>query len=142
MKRFMICLVLFGMAIGAGMTALALPPLPIYVEEHYRASPQYAKFAEKYQGLEMDNKCDACHKPGADKKAKGHALNDFGEAVHKHFNHRQFNAADKLGKNNAEEAAKAKKIIGEALQKAEAEKNAAGATYAELLKAGQMPGKN
>ena len=43
---------------------------------------------------------------------------------------------------NAQEAAKAKKLIADALTKAEAEKNADGKTYGELLKAGQMPGTN
>jgi hypothetical protein len=95
-----------------------------------------------YKGLEMERKCDACHKPDIDKKVKGHALNDYGQTVARHFKHRDFNKADKLGKDNAEEAAKAKKILAEALSKADEEKNAAGKTYGELIKAGQLPGKN
>lgn len=132
----------FGMAITCAVTAHALPPLPKYVEEHYSASPEYAKFVETFKSLEMEHKCDACHKPGVDKKARGHALNDFGQAMHKHLNNRQFNSADKLAKDNAEEAAKAKKIVADALAKAEAEMNAAGKTFAELIKSGQLPGKN
>jgi hypothetical protein len=117
--------------------AFALPPLPKYVEEHYAASPDYAKFVETFKGLKM--KCDTCHTRGADKKAKGHGLNDFGSAVHDHFQHRDFLAANKLAKDNPDEAAKAKKLVAEALLAAEAEKNAAGKTYGELLKAGQLP---
>jgi hypothetical protein len=124
------------------VTASALPPLPKYIEEHYSASPQHAKFLEMYKGLEMEHKCDACHKPDADKKAKGHALNDFGQAVARNFKHRDFNKADKLGKDSAEEVAKAKKLIAEALAKAEEEKNAAGQAFGELIKAGKLPGKN
>jgi hypothetical protein len=131
-----------ALTVAFAITASALPPLPKYIEEYYNAHPQYAKYAEMYKRLDMEHQCDACHKPDMDKKAKGHALNDYGEAVHKHFKHRDFNKADKLGKENAEEAAKAKKIIAEALEKADSEKNAAGQTFGELIKAGKLPGKN
>jgi hypothetical protein len=142
MKAIVCTALAVGMAITCVTTASALPPLPKYLEEHYGANPEYAKFVETFKALEMEHKCDACHKPGVDKKARGHALNDFGQAMHKHLNNRQFNAADKQGKDNSEEAAKAKKIVAEALGKAEGEMNAAGKTFAELMKAGQLPGKN
>jgi hypothetical protein len=132
----------FLLLMALAITARALPPLPKYVEEHYQASPEYARFVEKFKSLDMEHQCDACHKPGVDRKVKGHGLNDFGQTVARNFKHRDFNKADKLGKENAEEAAKAKQLIAEALRKAEAEKNAAGKTYGELLKAGQMPGTN
>ncbi len=131
-----------GLATVWVITASALPPLPKYIEEYYNGHPQYAKYAAMYKGLDMEHQCDACHKPDLDKKAKGHALNDYGEAIHKHFKHRDFNKADKLGPSNAEEAAKARKIIAEALEKADAEKNANGQTFGELIKAGRLPGKN
>ncbi len=134
--------IVFAGLMTFAITARALPPLPKYVEEHYASSPDYAKFVEKYKALDMEHQCDACHRPGIDKKVKGHGLNDFGQTVAKNFKHRDFNKADKLGKDNAEESAKAKKLIAEALTKAEAEKNAAGKTFGELLKAGQMPGTN
>ena len=103
-------------------------------------APNYAKFVETFKALE--SKCDTCHKPGADKKAKGHGLNDFGEAIHKSFKHRDFTAAHKLAKDNPAEAAKALQIIVDALNKAEAQKNADGQIYGDLLKAGKLPGKN
>jgi hypothetical protein len=134
-------LFLFAMSLWV-LTASALPPLPKYIEEHYAASPAHAKYLERYQALEGEHKCDSCHKPGIDKKVKGHALNDYGEAVHKHFKHRDFNKADKLGKDNAEELAKARKILADALEKADAEKNSDGKTFGELIQAGQLPGKN
>ena len=124
------------------MSASGLPPLPPYLEEHYSKSPEHAKYLQMYKQLEGEHKCDACHRPDADKKMKGHGLNDYGEAVHKHFKHRDFNKADKLGKENAEELSKAKKILAEALEKADAEKNAAGQTFGDLIKAGKLPGKN
>src|SRR5690349_19026006 len=100
LTRVMIVFVL-GMALT--ITAKALPPLPKYLEEHYGSSPEYAKFAAHYKSLDMEHQCDACHKPGIDKKVKGHGLNDFGQTVAKNFKHRDFNKADKLGKDNAEE---------------------------------------
>jgi len=142
LKMLVRCGLFFFLAIAFVISASALPQLPPYIEEHYSKSPAHAKYVQMYKQLEGEHKCDACHKPDMDKKAKGHALNDYGEAVHKHFKHRDFNKADKLGKDNAEEAAKARKIISEALEKADAEKNAAGQTFGELIKAGQLPGKN
>jgi hypothetical protein len=139
MKRFALVVLVAGVAAAIGGSAKALPPLPKYVQEHYGASPEYAKFAETFSGLK--SKCDTCHKPGADKKAKGHGLNDFGKAVHDNFKHRDFLAADKA-KSEPAEAAKAKKLIADALVAAEALKNADGQSYGELLKAGKLPGKN
>jgi hypothetical protein len=124
---------------GLAGSAWALPPVPAYVGPYYKDKPEYAKFAEVYAA--QKSKCDTCHVPGADKKMKGHGLNDFGKAVHDHFKHRDFTAADKA-KENPAEAAKAKELIVAALVAAEAEKNADGKTFGELMKAGQLPGKN
>jgi hypothetical protein len=134
--------IMFVLMIGFALTASALPPLPKYIEEIYAASPSHAKYLEMYKSLEGEHKCDSCHKPGVDKKTKGHALNDYGQAVAKNFKHRDFNKADKLGKDNPEEAAKAKKLLAEALEETDAEKNADGKTFGDLIKAGQLPGKN
>jgi len=120
--------------------AAALPPLPPYVARHYESQPEFAKFAAAFNGQKL--KCNACHKPGADKKAKGHGLNDFGEAVHKHLKHKEFLAANMAKADNPAEAAKAVKLVADALKAAEAEKNAEGKTYGELMKAGLLPGKS
>jgi hypothetical protein len=125
------------MLLAAAAPAFALPPIPPYVAAHYSGN---AKFGEAFSGLKM--KCDLCHTPGADKKAKGHGLNDFGQAVHDHLKHKDFLAAHKLAADNPEEAAKAKKLIADALTAAEAEKSAAGQTFGELIQAGKLPGKN
>jgi hypothetical protein len=124
------------------ITARALPPLPKYVEDYYSASPEHAKYVQMYRGLEEEQKCHACHKPGVDRKTKGHGLNDYGQAVHKHFKHRDFNKADKLGQDNAEQRAIAQKLMADALKQADQEKNAAGKTYGELIHGGQLPGNN
>lgn len=120
--------------------AFALPPLPKYVEQHYSASPEYAKFVETFKT--MKTKCEACHTPGADKKAKGHGLNDYGKAVHDHFKHKDFSAAAKIAADNPEAAKQALALASAALQAAEQEKNADGKTYGELIKAGTLPGTN
>jgi len=139
MKPFAVAILVASLLAAIGGNAEALPPLPKYVQEHYGASPEYAKFAETFAGLKL--KCDTCHKPGAEKKAKGHGLNDFGMAVHDNFKHREFLAADKA-KSDPAEAAKAKKLIADALVAAEALKNADGKVYGELMKMGKLPGKN
>jgi hypothetical protein len=142
MKRLAyVVLVLFAMGLWV-LTASALPPFPKYIEQQYSESPEHAKYLAMYKELNMDNKCDACHKPGVEKKMKGHALNDYGDAVHKYFKHRDFNKAEKLGEKDPAELAKARRIVADALEKADAEKNADGKTFGELIRAGQTPGKN
>ena len=118
----------------------ALPPLPPYVAAHYQARPEYAKFEEAFSAQKM--KCNACHKPGADKTAKGHGLNDFGEAVHGHLKHKEFLAAHKAKADHPAEAKKAAQLVADALKAAEAEKRADGKTFGELMKEGQLPGTN
>ena len=135
------CFVFTGICVVA-ITAVALPPLPPYVEEHYAGSPEHAKYVAMYRSLEGEHKCDACHKPGVDKKTKGHGLNDYGQVVHKYFKHRDFNKADKLGQDSAEEKAKARQLLADALMKAAQEKNGDGVSYGDLIKAGKLPGKN
>jgi hypothetical protein len=125
--------------LSVSSAALALPPLPPYIADHYKTQPEFDKFAAAFAAQKM--KCDTCHKPGADKKAKGHGLNDFGEAVHKHLKHKDFLAANKE-KADPVQAAAAMKFVADALKAAEAEKNADGKIYGELMKAGMLPGKN
>lgn len=140
MKRFVVGLVAVAVSLSLAGAAQALPPLPKYVGEYYAAKPEYAKFSAAFGALM--SKCDTCHKPGADKKAKGHGLNDFGEATHKHLKHKDFLAADKAKADDPKMAELATKLVAEALVAAEAEKKAGGKTYGELLKAGTLPGTN
>jgi hypothetical protein len=114
-------------------TALALPPIPKYLEAEFQDKPEYKAFLPLIAG----GKCSACHIPGADKKAKGHALNDFGQAMHKHLDDKGFLAADK-----AKDMAGALKLLNEAWGKAIEEKNADGTKYIDLIKEGKNPGKN
>ena len=64
-------------------TASALQPIPLYLVENATSKPEYKAFAT--QVVALDSQCSVCHIPKANKKAKGHGLNDFGLAFHKHL---------------------------------------------------------
>jgi hypothetical protein len=134
-----------GLIALTAATAFALPPVPKYAADYYAKDPNAGMITE---GLKA-NKCNLCHIPGADKKAKGHALQDFGKAVHDNFKHKDFTAEhnksidEKLPQADRDAAkAKAMEILVDALQKAAQVKNADGKAFGDLIKAGMMPGKN
>ena len=125
-------------AVMCGMgaaSAFAFPSLPKYVQDGFKDDKDYKPFLETVEGLKM--KCDVCHKPGAEKKAKGHGLNDFGKVYHDRFKHKDFTAADKEKKTD-----EAMKIFKDAWEKSIVEKNADGNVYGDLIKNGKLPGKN
>ena len=128
-------LLAFVAVFTAASVALALPPVPKYLPQVLEGKDDYKAFLADFKASET--KCASCHIPKADKKAKGHGLNDFGQAMHKHLDDKGFMAADK-----AKDEAGALKLFSEAWTKAIADKNEAGQTYDELLKAGKLPGKN
>lgn len=117
------------------VSALALPPVPKYLPMALEGQEDSKEYLKAFKASDM--KCSSCHIPGADKKAKGHGLNDFGQAMHKHFAHKEFMAADK-----AKDEKTALKVFTEAWNKAVQEKNAEGKLYADLIKAGKIPGTN
>lgn len=123
---------LFAFASLSSATAMALPPLPDLLKETFKDEKA---FLEKFN--ELKGKCDVCHKPGADKKAKDHGLNDYGEALHQSINFKEFKAA-----MTAKDKEAMLKLFKEGAEKAAKEKNADGKTYGELIKAGALPGKN
>lgn len=128
--------ILSTVVVGFGAaSALAFPPMPGYLVDGYKENKDYKPFLETVEGLK--SKCDVCHKPGADKKAKGHGLNDFGKVYHDRFKPKDFQAAHK--ENKKEEALK---IFKDAWEKSVTEKNADGKVYGELIKEGKLPGKN
>lgn len=127
---------ILGLMLGMNAAnAFAFPKLPAYLADGYKENPEYKAFLEKLG--EVESKCIVCHKPGADKKAKGHGLNDFGKVYHDRFQPKDFQAADKAMNN-----AKAMEIFKGAWEKSIPEKNADGILYWDLIKAGQFPGKN
>jgi hypothetical protein len=126
-------------------TAFALPPIPPLAAEYYAKDPNATKITESLN----KKQCSLCHIPGADKKAKGHGLQDFGKAVHDNFKHKDFSAEaakaadEKLPQADRDAAkAKASEILVAALKKAAEVKNADGKAFGDLIKAGMMPGKN
>lgn len=127
-------------------TAHALPPIPDYIKESFGEKAEYKGYLAAVDA--QKSKCASCHVPGQDKKAKGHALNDFGKAVHKHLDDKAFMAADKASKEGADEKAKADgkakatELFLTAWSKAAADKNADGKAFGELIKEGKIPGKN
>ncbi|ADB17907.1 hypothetical protein Psta_3243 [Pirellula staleyi DSM 6068] len=139
MKRVLILAAIFGIAAPAA-SAFALPPLPKFVAEIYGEKEEYAKFTKMY--AELEGKCSMCHTPGADKKAKGHGLNDFGKVMHEKFNDDEFKAAAKTAATDPAAAAKAKELVASALKASEEAKNADGKAYGDLIKEGVLPSKN
>lgn len=106
---------------GAVLAALVF----VVTAQDAQARPKYmGGFKEAYPALvsQADTvKCNVCH--FGDKKTN---RNDYGMAVGK-----------ALGEKNVMDAEK----IKEGLKKAEAEKNADGKTFGELIKDGKLPGK-
>ncbi len=105
---------LFAIVVLSSGSASARPQFKTAFEKAY---PDLAK----KHGTDGKLTCAVCH-PVKDKKKR----NDYGVALTK-----------TLGEKNVKDADK----IKEALTKAEAEKNADGKTYGELIKAGELPGK-
>ena len=119
----------------AAASAFAFPSMPKYLVDGYKNDKDYKPFLDTVDGLKM--KCDVCHKPGAEKKARGHGLNDFGKVYHDRFKPKDFKAADMDKKTDD-----AMKIFKDAWEKSLTEKNAEGKVYGDLIKAGKLPGKN
>jgi len=115
--------------------AFALPPIPGLLPAAIKDNKDAEAFGEMFGKLEM--KCSVCHTPGADKKKPGHALNDFGQAMHKHFKDKDFKEAMKM-----EDKAKATEILKAGWDKTLEEKNAEGTKFGDLIKEGKLPSKN
>ena len=125
MKKVCVCLVLGLAAMGFSLnSASALPPFNKEWMAKYKDGSSNAKFVEAIETA----KCNVCHE-GMSKKMK----NEYGKAVGKFLTKAKYNEIK-------DDEAAAKKYILEGLQKVEAEKSAAGKSYGDLLKAGQLPG--
>jgi hypothetical protein len=126
---------LAAVALFASSTAFALPPIPKYLPSALADNPDAKAYLEAVANAK--DKCASCHTPGADKKGKGHGLNDFGKVIHKNFNDKEFKTAVK-----EKDEEKATEILKAAWAKSVDQKNADGKTFAELVKEGKLPGKN
>ena len=141
------CIIAVAIVLGSLVSsAYALPPIPDYIKEAFGGKEEYKGYLAAADA--QKSKCASCHVPGLDKKTKGHALNDFGKAVHKYLDDKAFMAADKASKEGtdakakAEAKAKATELLLSAWSKAAADKNADGKTFGDLIKEGKVPGKN
>lgn len=131
--RVLACgLVLSGLC---ATTVQAFPPIVGQIKEAFKDDKDYKPFLETVEGLKT--KCDVCHKPGADKKARGHGLNDFGKVYHDRFEAKKYKAA-----NEEKKADESLKLMKAAWDKSVTEKNADGKVFGDLIKEGKLPGKN
>jgi hypothetical protein len=123
MKKFVVTLLVGAFALTACLGSLqARPKYPPIFMDYYKDNAGVSAAAK-------DAKCNVCHDP-KDKKIR----NEYGKAVNKHLTKADF---DKL----KDDADGLKKKVGEALKAAESEKNSAGKTFGEVIKAGKLPGE-
>ncbi len=120
MKKFSVAMIAAAIVMGLSAPTFALPPFN-------------AAFQAKYPDLKEKTdvaKCNVCH--DANSKSKKDK-NEYGKAVGTILTKAKFEEvkADKEA---------ASKWIAEGLDKAAELKNAAGKTYGELIKAGELPG--
>ena len=127
-----ICVAVMAVSMGS---VQGFSTIPGYLKDGYKDNKDYEPFLKTVEGL--SSKCDVCHKPGADKKAKGHGLNDFGKVFHDRFKHKDYTAAQKDKKTE-----EAMKVFKDAWEKSVTEKNADGKVFLDLIKEGKLPGKN
>jgi hypothetical protein len=127
MKKVSVLVVLTLLVVAVvSHRASALPPINAQWQEKYSALKDEVV---KQLGDKDSDKCNVCHVAGMGKKEK----NAYGVAVGKFVTKAKYNEI----KENADAA---KAYILEGLGKAEAEKNAAGKTYGEIIKSGKLPG--
>jgi hypothetical protein len=125
MKKVCVTVVFCLLAVAFCMqTATALPPFQKEWKAKY--TPEGSSNTKLVQAAETA-KCNVCHM-GTSKKDH----NPYGQAVKKYLSKAKYNEIK-------EDADAAKKYIDEGLTKAEGEKNAAGKTYGDVLKAGGIP---
>ena len=137
LRTAMSCAVL-SLPILSGLCATtvhAFPPIPGQIKEAFKDDKDYKPFLDTVEALK--SKCDVCHKPGADKKGKGHGLNDFGKVYHDRFEAKKYKKAQE-----DKQADESLKLFKAAWDKSITEKNADGKVYGDLIKAGMLPSKN
>src|SRR5215208_1756722 len=123
MKK-VVCIVLGLFAIALSVeSASALPPFNREWTGKYIEGNGNAKFVEAVGTA----KCNVCHM-GTSKKDR----NEYGMAVSKYLTKAKYNEIK-------DDEAVAKKYILDGLEKAAAEKNAAGKSFGDLIKSGELP---
>jgi hypothetical protein len=124
MKKVCVTVILGFVAVAFCVSsASALPPFQKEWKAKYTEGNSNTAFVEAAEAA----KCNVCHM-GTSKKDH----NEYGKMVKKYLTKAKYNEIK-------EDTEAAKKYIAESLLKAEAEKNGAGKTYGEMLKAGEPP---
>ncbi|MCX7393112.1 MAG: hypothetical protein NTW75_03185 [Planctomycetales bacterium] len=116
-------------------TVSAFPPIPAQIKETLKDNKVYQPFLDTLDGL--TSKCDVCHKPGADKKGKGHGLNDFGKVFHDRFEAKNYKKSQ-----DEKKTSEALKLFQAAWDKSVIERTSDGKVYGDLMKSGLLPSKN
>lgn len=116
-------------------TVSAFPPIPSQIKETLKDDKVYQPFLDTLDGL--TSKCDVCHKPGADKKGKGHGLNDFGKVFHDRFEAKNYKKSQ-----DEKKTSEALKLFQAAWDKSVIERTSDGKVYGDLMKSGLLPSKN
>jgi hypothetical protein len=111
-------------SVAAAPVLFALPPIDKEWKERYIEKDPPPKYKEEAQ----TQKCNVCH-DGAKKVNK----NEYGKAVGKHIKKAD---VDRL-KGMPDDL---KKLIEDALKKAEEEKNEKGEKFGDIMKNGKLPG--
>lgn len=134
MKKVCLLVVLsLFVVVAIAQHAQALPPINAAFHEKYAALKD--EVTAKL-GAENNDKCNVCHIAGKGKKEK----NAYGIAVGKHINKAGIAKIKEAAGDNLEKAtADTKTYILEGLTKAEAEKNAAGMSFGDIIKSGKLP---
>lgn len=132
MKKTFAMLVMLGLVSGLSMPAFAIKQLNDKFVEIY-ASPDSKDASDQFKMLVKEAKCNICHIQGEDKKKK---RNPYGAAMHEAIEEAKFPVKD-FGKNPEKYADQVKEIF-----KKVAEKKAGSTdkTFAERIKAGELPG--
>ena len=123
MNKLVIAVVLASPFILSG-SSQARPPYPALFMEEYKANPNVIEAAKAA-------KCNVCHDAAAGKTKKDR--NEYGKALTKHVP-----TADEFKMLMGNKPALAAKV-SVALKATEAEKNAAGKTFGEIIRGGKLP---
>ena len=127
MKKIVVTLLVGAFAVSLFLGSVqARPAYPALAKEHYKDSEVIVAKTT------AADKCNFCHDPNS-KSKKDH--NEYGKAFKKHMPTEEF-----MKLKGPDDKEKLAKKVGEALKAAEAEKNADGKTFGEVIKSGKLPG--
>jgi len=131
MSKSITCLLLLAFVVST----ITTPAYGVLVfrkefEQKYKVKEPETDVEVKLSDAASEAKCYICHVKGEDKEVR----NEYGEALAKYLD------AENFSKDRRDaEPEKVKQEIWEGLDKVEADKNAAGEAFGDLLRAGKLP---